>query len=99
VASAQFFPRIGLTPQNAAAGSGELILTISGRSFTSGLQVMWAGEPRPTRFIDAHTLKATITADNLSKPDLVQVSLTDTNSGEAASDPIAFMVYVPLAAP
>lgn len=94
----QILPAIQLTPKSVAVASGELKLTISGSQFTQTLQVLWNGQPRPTQFVDAHTLKGTILSSDLAQPGLVNVSLINTNSGAPASESVLFLIYVPLRA-
>lgn len=97
-APAQLLPRITLTPPIAAAGSGDLTLTVSGTQFKSNLQVLWNGSPLATAFMDADTLKATIPAGDLANPGLFSVSLAASDSEMAASESTPFMVYVALRA-
>ena len=91
-------PAVSLSPSKVAVASGELKLTVSGSSFAPTSQVLWNGQARATQFIDSRTLKATITSVDVSQPDLMQVSVADSNTGAAVSDRAFFFVFVPLPA-
>ena len=94
----QVLPPLALNPPKVAVDSGELRLTVSGFNFVPTSQVLWNGQARVTQFVDSRTLKATITSDDVSRPDFIQVSVADSNTGAAISDSTGFFVFVPLPA-
>lgn len=92
-----------LSPSSVNAGQGPITLTVNGSNFASGAVVRWNGANRPTTFVSATRLTATIPASDLAAPSTAQITVstqaTDggvivlTASGSSGvSAPMAFQV-------
>ena len=68
-----------LSPDNVAAGTTGLTLTVNGSSFASKATVGWNGSQQPTMFVTANQLVATSPDSALTTAGTV--SLTVTNPG------------------
>jgi predicted outer membrane repeat protein len=66
-----------LSPVTAAAQGrqAQLVVTISGTNFVPGAQARWNGEDRLTEFVDANTLRMTISAADLILPGFAGVTV------------------------
>ncbi|MGH8247729.1 MAG: IPT/TIG domain-containing protein, partial [Gammaproteobacteria bacterium] len=81
-----------LSPNNAAAGSGGLQLTVFGSNFLGGSVVRWNNSDRQTTFIDKTTLKAAIPASDLATGGSVNVTVFNPAPGGGSSGPLAFTI-------
>jgi uncharacterized repeat protein (TIGR01451 family) len=77
-------------PSNATAGSGNLILTVTGSNFVPGAAVLWNGAERTTTFVDATHLTVAIPASDLSHAGTA--TLVVNNPGSSNSGSIAFSI-------
>ncbi len=57
---------LALRPGFAGAGEPGLTLTVTGAGFSAASKVLWGGQERPTTFVSATTLRATIAAADIS---------------------------------
>ena len=64
-----------LTPGTVTAGSGDIRLTIDGRSFIRTAEVRWNGIPRPTTFVGTTQLRALIPAADLRSAGAASVTV------------------------
>jgi len=80
-----------LSPSSASAGAAGLTLTVGGRGFVSGSVVRWNGNNRPTTFVSATELRATISAGDLSAG-TPSVSVFSPPPGGGISNPLRFTV-------
>ena len=83
----------GLTsasPASATAGSGNLMLTITGSGFVPGAVLMWNGSERTTTFVDSAHLTVAIPASDLSQRG--SATLTVNNPGSGNSNSILFSI-------
>lgn len=79
-----------ISPTNATAGSGNLILTITGSNFVPGAVALWNGAEHTTNFVDANHLRVAVPASDLATPSTAK--LTIVNPGAATSGEITFTV-------
>jgi photosystem II stability/assembly factor-like uncharacterized protein len=82
----------GLSPATAFAGSAAFTLTVTGNSFVSGASVLWNGSPRSTTFVDASTLRASVTGTDLATAGAVPVTVSNPAPGGGISNAINFVV-------
>jgi hypothetical protein len=82
----------GLSPTNKDAGSGAFTLTVSGTNFVSGAVVQWAGSNRPTTFVSATSLTATITSTDVSVPGTFTTTVVNPSPGGGPSGNATFIV-------
>ncbi|MBL8056319.1 MAG: S8 family peptidase, partial [Anaerolineales bacterium] len=81
-----------LSPAVAPPGSGDLILTVTGQHFLAGAQVLWAGSPLATSFVDAGVLTATVPAARLAAPGAAAVAVLNPGAGAASFTPAQFII-------
>jgi hypothetical protein len=81
-----------LSPSTAAVGSAQFTLTVTGSGFVSGSTVRWAGSSRPTTFVSATQLRATISASDVSSMGTRQVSVVNPSPGGGTSNELTFTV-------
>jgi predicted outer membrane repeat protein len=68
--------RLALSPSFAGAGEPGLTLTVTGAGFSAASKVLWDGQERPTTFVSATTLRASITAADISAAGDVPVAVS-----------------------
>lgn len=93
---AQFLPDVRVSPSRIIVGSGDTTLTVSGANFQQGVQVFWNGQPRPSTFVSAWTLKVLISSADLVQPGLSWVSLWNPDQASVASNQAPVLIYLPL---
>jgi len=74
-----------LTPSSATAGSGAFTLALDGTNFTNESQVLWDGSPRPTTFVSATQLRASIGAVDVATDDVILVRVMNPAPGGGLS--------------
>jgi hypothetical protein len=84
-----------LSPMTAAAGSGNLALTVTGNSFVSGATVLWNGKARATTFVSPTQLTATILAADLSVVGTADVAVFNPAPGGGSSTSLTFSIDSP----
>jgi uncharacterized protein YjdB len=70
-----------LVPVTAVAGGPAFTLVVTGSGFAADAQVLWEGQPRPTQYVSARELRATIGAADILIPRVVQVGVTNPLPG------------------
>ena len=75
-----------LSPGSAFAGSASLALTINGSGFTSSSVVRWNGANRPTTYVSATQLQASLGAGDLAVVGSAQVSVFSPSPGGGTSN-------------
>jgi trimeric autotransporter adhesin len=83
----------GLTsvvPTNVTAGSGNVVLTVTGTNFVPGATVSWNGNERTTTFTDATHLRVAIPASDVATKG--SAALTVTNPGTNSSTGVTFTI-------
>jgi hypothetical protein len=81
-----------LVPASVAPGSGAFTLTVNGTGFTSNAVVYWNGSLRTTGVVSASTLQAQITAADVAKASVAQVTVGNLGAEEVQSNVIYFPV-------
>jgi hypothetical protein len=82
-----------LSPNTATAGSAALTLTVTGNSFEANSVVQWNGALRPTTFVSATQLTASIAATDLTTAGTAQVSVTTASTcGGGISTTLPFTI-------
>ncbi|HEX9139872.1 MAG TPA: PQQ-binding-like beta-propeller repeat protein, partial [Steroidobacteraceae bacterium] len=84
-----------VSPTFTSAGVPGFTITATGGNFVSQSVVQWAGSPRATTFVSSTQLTAQITAADVANP--VSVPITVVAPEIAASQPVPFNVYAPVA--
>jgi CSLREA domain-containing protein len=86
-----------LSPVTAAAQGkqAQLVITITGANFVSGAQARWNGEDRLTEFVNASTLRMTISAADLIVPGLASVTVENPAPEGGGSGTLTFTVTEP----
>jgi hypothetical protein len=74
-----------ISPFIAVAGSGSFVLTARGVNFGPGMTVQWNGQARPTTYVSATTLTATIQAADVSAAGSASVAVRDPTTGVVTS--------------
>ena len=81
---------VSASPASTSAGSGNLILTITGSGFVPGAVVEWNGAERTTTFVNSSQLTAAIPASDVSQAGTA--TLVVNNPGSSDSSPISFTI-------
>ena len=90
-------PTLGtLTPPSASAGSPAFTLTLSGTNFTDTSVVLWNGTNRQTTFIDASTLRASISASDVALPGSANLTVANPLPGGGLSNGVTFTINNPV---
>ncbi len=86
-----------LSPDNAQAqgSAAQLVVTITGSGFVLGAQAYWNGEARATEFVNATTVKMTISAGDLLFGGTANVSVVNPAPGGGASSVLTFTIIEP----
>ncbi len=86
-------PRVtGLVPGSLTAGSRRFDLTVSGTNFTASSIVNWNGSARPTVFVNATTLRASIAPDDVAAAARAQVTVVTLPPGGGTSNALPVVV-------
>jgi hypothetical protein len=83
-----------ILPDSASAGDPAILLTVVGSGLVEGAVVRWDGSDRPTTFVSAFEVDATIDASDLAVGKIVQVTVR--NPGGAISNALAFAINNPV---
>ncbi len=86
----------GISPASAAAGSAAFTLTVSGSNFVPTSVVQWNGSVRPTTFVNANQLTATISAIDIQSLGNSSVTVFNPTPGGGTSAGSAFTTYLSL---
>jgi hypothetical protein len=81
-----------LSPAAAVAGDPAFTLTVNGSNFRSSSVVRWNGTGRPTTFVSASQLRATVEASDVATAGSVQVTIFTPAPGGGQSSALAFAV-------
>ena len=75
-----------VSPGEISAGSSGFTLVVEGQNFDRGSVVLCNGSPRPTTWVDSHTLQALLLAPDIAQPGTLQITvLKRTMVSNAAS--------------
>jgi hypothetical protein len=84
-----------IAPASATVGSGAFTLTATGTSFVPSSKLRWNGAERPTTFISATQLTATIPASDIAAAGSAQVSVQTPTPGGGTSAIRTFTITPP----
>jgi len=84
----------GLSPSSSTAGGPGFTLTVTGTDLVDGAVVRWDGSDRPTTFVSASAVTASIGASDLAAGKVVQVTVRNPDGG--ISSPLEFTVNNPV---
>ncbi|MGH8244969.1 MAG: beta strand repeat-containing protein, partial [Gammaproteobacteria bacterium] len=82
----------GLSPASAVAGSSAFILTVSGTNFLASSVVRWNGSDRPTTFVSATQLNASIAAADVAAAGTATVTVFTPAPGGGTSAGLTFNI-------
>lgn len=77
---------VSVSPANVVAGGAEFALTVSGSNFVPSSVVQWNGVARPTVFVSAGELRATIAAADIAVPTSSVVMVSSPPPGGGLSN-------------
>ncbi len=89
----------GLAPSTAVEWGGDFTLTVNGTNFIDGSVVRWNGSDRPTTYVSATQVTASIPAADLVTPGTATVTVFNPAPGGGASNGAAFTISVPATPP
>ena len=81
-----------LSPASIVAGGPAFTLTVTGTKFLSRSVVTWNGSPRPTTFVGATQLSATISAFDIASASTAAVGVSTAAPGGGASNSVSLPV-------
>jgi len=84
-----------LSPAAIAAGSDGFALTVRGSGFATPSIVRWNGIDRPTTFVSATELRASIAAADVTLPGSATVTVFSPAPGGGTSSPLALTITPP----
>jgi hypothetical protein len=84
-----------LSPASVNAGTATFTLTVNGSSFTPSSIVRWNGTDRPTTFLSATELRASIAAADVASPGAASVTVVTPAPGGGTSAPLTFTIGAP----
>ena len=79
-----------IDPDSRAAGGAAFTLTVNGENFVQGSTVRWNGSNRPTTFISATQLEATIPASDVQSSGSASVTVFNPAPGGGTSNSLDF---------
>ncbi|HXV62485.1 MAG TPA: hypothetical protein VEK15_17425 [Vicinamibacteria bacterium] len=81
-----------LSPDQIGAGESSFVLTVNGASFAAPSVVRWNGSPRPTTYVSATVLEATIPSTDVVSPGLANITVSNESFGGGVSNTLFFRV-------
>jgi IPT/TIG domain-containing protein len=82
-------------PAAVVFGSPGVPVTLVGKAFASNATASWNGSVRPTRFVSATRLEVDLTAEDLSVPQLAELTVSNPEPGGGLSEVLIFPVNYP----
>lgn len=93
-------PKIdALEPATVVAGSGPLVLTVTGSHFRDGAVVRWNGADRPTTQLDDTRLRVQIPASDIGQAGTAAITVFSHQAGGRASEPATLAIHAAPALP
>jgi trimeric autotransporter adhesin len=74
-----------VAPDAVVAGTGATSITVNGSNFMNGATVLWNNKKLPTTYTNSGELQAQLTATQVAKPEIVQVSVSNPAPGGLSS--------------
>jgi hypothetical protein len=84
-----------LFPSHASAGGAAFTLAVNGSGFIASSVVQWNGTPRPTTFVSATQVRASITGSDLASSGTAQMSVQTPSPGGGTSSTLSFTIDPP----
>ena len=81
-----------LSPSTTTAGGAAFTLTVDGSNFVAGAVVRWNGVNRPTTFVSAIQLTASISAEDIARAGTADVTVINPPLGGGTSSPATFTI-------
>jgi hypothetical protein len=81
-----------LSPASATAGTAAFNLTVNGSNFVPSSIVRWKGADRPTTFVSATQLRASISAADIATAGTASVTVFTPSPGGGTSAPLTFTI-------
>ncbi|MBX3475491.1 MAG: tandem-95 repeat protein [Planctomycetes bacterium] len=81
---------VSVVPDWANAGSGSILLTLTGSGFNSQSQSRWNGGNRATLYVNANTLMMALTSADLAAPGTNSIEVNNGTPGGGTSNPLDF---------
>lgn len=81
-----------ISPTSAQAGSGSMMIAVTGSAFVQGSTVDWNGSPLSTTYGSATSLTATVPASDLSSAGTAQVTVVSAPPGGGTSSSASFKI-------
>src|SRR5438552_3144464 len=88
---------LALTPSSATGGGAGVPLILGGQSFVASSVVRWNGGDRPTTFVSATELHASLASTDLTSTGTALVTVFTPEPGGGTSVPLVFTVTQPTA--
>ena len=88
---------LALTPSSATGGGAGVPLILGGQSFVASSVVRWNGGDRPTTFVSATELHASLASTDLTSTGTALVTVFTPDPGGGTSVPLVFTVTQPTA--
>jgi hypothetical protein len=79
-----------LLPSSVTTGAASFKLTVNGTNFISTSTVQWNGSKRPTSYVSANQLTASIAATDVATPTYVAVTVANPTPGGGTSASVGF---------
>jgi len=86
----------GLSPNLVQAGASGFTLTVTGTNFVAGSVVRWNGAARPTTYVSATQLTATIPPADVAVAGTPQVTVVNSAPGGGTSNPQTLTIINPV---
>ncbi len=87
----------GLNPASAPMNSGDLVVTIQGRSFLPSSLVQWGSDFRPMRYVSDTQLTIAVSKSDLADAGVLNIVVVNAPPGGGPSNPALFTVTNPVA--
>ncbi len=84
-----------ISPTTRTAGSGGFTLTVNGDKFVPTSKVQWFGADRPTTFVNANELRATISSSDVAFAQMLKVRVVTPAPGGGTSNEVDFTITNP----
>jgi len=84
-----------ISPSMATPGGAAFTLTVTGSEFVAGSNVRWQGADRPTSFVAANQLAASISAADIAVAGMAQITVFNPAPGGGVSNPLTFTIAAP----
>lgn len=85
-----------LSPSSVPAATGETTLTVNGTNFQNGFAVLWNGQTRPTTWVSATQLQATVPASDLASAGTARVAVLASGFSGIVSNELTFTINNPV---